>query len=190
MGSAGGGSHCDRDSDLLLREFEARENMKNPTSSFLTFDLLSKVVISFLSVGYIHTAQSSNSKEIVLLRFIWLPEVIICVLLILSNLASQLLLRGKKDNGGDDKKYVFGDVFILTTLDKLISIGYNAHLVIFFITRRDIDIAYMVLPVLVFLYYILDSGVVEWQQRILRFWSVGHIQTNLVIQHLLCMFFY
>lgn len=23
-----------------------------------------------------------------------------------------------------------------------------------------------------------------------RFWSVGHIQTNLVIQHLLCMFFY
>ena len=38
--------------------------MKNPTSSFLTFDLLSKVVISFLSVGYIHTAQSSNSKEI------------------------------------------------------------------------------------------------------------------------------
>ena len=45
---------------------------------------------------------------------------------------------------------------------------------------RDIDIAYMVLPVLVFLYYILDSavvvayldtvyfGVVEWQQRILK----------------------
>ena len=39
--------------------------MKNPTPSFLTFDLLSKVVISILSVGYIHTAQSSNSKEIV-----------------------------------------------------------------------------------------------------------------------------
>ena len=49
---------------------------------------------------------------------------------------SKLLLRGKKDSGGEDKKYVFGDVFILTTFDKLISIGYNAHLVIFFITRR------------------------------------------------------
>ena len=72
----------------------------------------------------------------VLFRFIWLPEVIICVLLIFSNLVSKLLLRGKKDSGGEDKKYVFGDVFILTTFDKLISIGYNAHLVIFFITRR------------------------------------------------------
>ena len=66
----------------------------------------------------------------------------------------------KSSTGPEDSKYLYGDVFILTTIDKLVSIGYNGHLIIFFLTRRDIDIAYMIIPVLVFLYYILDSALV------------------------------
>ena len=112
-------------------------------------------------------------------RFVWLPQLIICVLLIFSSSISRLFLR-MKNTGNEDSKYLYGDVFILTTIDKLLSIGYNGHLIIFFLTRKDIDLAYMVLPVLVCIYYILDSAVVvayldtvyfnvgDWQQKLLR----------------------
>ena len=137
----------------------------------------------------------------VLFRFVWLPQLILCVLLIISSTISRIFLRMKSNSGDEDSKYLYGDVFILTTIDKLLSIGYNGHLIIFFLTRRDIDIAYMILPVLVFLYYILDSALVvayldtvyfnvtDWQRKILKVWSIGDIRTNFIIQHLLCMFF-
>ena len=137
----------------------------------------------------------------VLFRFVWLPQLVLCVLLIISSTISRIFLRMKSNSGDEDSKYLYGDVFILTTIDKLLSIGYNGHLIIFFLTRRDIDIAYMIIPVLVFLYYILDSAMVvayldtvyfnvtDWQRKLIKLWSFGDIRTNFIIQHLLCMFF-
>ena len=84
----------------------------------------------------------------------WLPQLILCVLLIISSTISRIFLRKKSNSGDEDSKYLYGDVFILTTIDKLLSIGYNGHLIIFFLTRRDIDIAYMIIPVLVFLFHL------------------------------------
>ena len=137
----------------------------------------------------------------VLFRFVWLPQLVLCVLLIISSTISRIFLRMKSNSGDEDSKYLYGDVFILTTIDKLLSIGYNGHLIIFFLTRRDIDTAYMIIPVLVFLYYILDSALVvayldtvyfnvtDWQRKLIKLWSFGDIRTNFIIQHLLCMFF-
>ena len=69
-------------------------------------------------------------------------------------------------------------------------------------TRRDIDFAYMIIPLLVFLYYIIDSAVVvfyintiyynidEWQKLILNNWTIGEINTNFIVQNLILMFLF
>merc|ERR1712062_499052 len=164
--------------------------MRKENSSFISFDLASKLVISFSSIYYIQNATTgTKSKELTFARFVWLPQLIICVLLIFSSSISRLFLR-MKNTGNEDSKYLYGDVFILTTIDKLLSIGYNGHLIIFFLTRKDIDLSYILDSAVVVAY--LDTvyfNVGDWQQKLLRFWSIGDIRTNLTIQHLLCMFF-
>ena len=60
--------------------------------------------------------------------------MIICSLLLLtrgiSHFTAQLTSQASSS-------LVMSDVFILTTVEKLISVGYNAHLIIFFTTRRS-----------------------------------------------------
>jgi len=68
---------------------------------------------------------------------------------------------------------------------------------------RDIDIAYMILPVIICLYYLIESafvvayldtvyfGVTHWQETLYRLWPIGNFQTTMIPQYLLiCFFFY
>merc|ERR1712012_1336750 len=107
---------------------------ENNYKSLLSFDYISKVIIVFVSSFYIQTVNGSHSREVFFSRYVWLPQLIICVLLLITNTLSFFLLRNKKSEESN-RKFLFGDVFILTTIDKLLSIGCNGHLIIFFITR-------------------------------------------------------
>ena len=61
--------------------------------------------------------------------------MIITALLLISSLVS-LWLTGQKNMFEENSKFIFGDVFVLTTIDKLLTIGFNIHLIIFFISRK------------------------------------------------------
>ena len=61
--------------------------------------------------------------------------MMISVMLLISSLLSQCFMVHKQTLE-DNTKFMFGDVFVLTTIDKLLCIGFNIHLVIFFISRK------------------------------------------------------
>ena len=82
---------------------------------------------------------------------VWLPQLAVAAVLVTTGLLSHL----SAPHGG--KRTLYGDVFVLTTIEKLTVIGYNAHLIVFITSRADIDIAYMVLPLAVFIFYIIGK---------------------------------
>ena len=67
-------------------------------------------------------------------RYILLPQMIICSLLLLTRGISHFTAQLTSQVSSS---LVMSDVFILTTVEKLIAVGYNAHLIIFFTTRRS-----------------------------------------------------
>ena len=66
-------------------------------------------------------------------RYILLPQIIICSLLLLTRGISHFTAQFTSQASS---RLMMSDVFILTTIEKLIAVGYNAHLIIFFTTRR------------------------------------------------------
>lgn len=176
--------------------------MKKSTVTFFNVDISSKILILLLSLNYYISGRNGiSTQEKVFSRFIWLPQLILSIFLLMSKILSIYCAR-KSKKADSENKYIFGDIFVLTTVDKLISIGYNIHLIVFMSTRRDIDFAYMIIPLLVFLYYIIDSAVVvfyintiyynieEWQKLILNNWTIGEINTNFIVQNLILMFLF
>ena len=68
-------------------------------------------------------------------RYILLPQMIICSLLLLTRGISHFTAQFTSKASS---RLVMSDVFILTTIEKLLAVGYNAHLIIFFTTRRPV----------------------------------------------------
>ena len=69
-------------------------------------------------------------------RYILLPQMIISSLLLLTRGVSHFTAQFTNQASSS---LIMSDVFILTTIEKLIAVGYNAHLIIFFTTRRSGD---------------------------------------------------
>lgn len=64
--------------------------------------------------------------KLIVFRFIWLPQLILSIFLLMSKILSIYCAR-KSKKADADNKYIFGDIFVLTTVDKLISIGRGAQ---------------------------------------------------------------
>ena len=177
------------------------EKMKKRKScekfSILSIDWTIKLLVMLTSLYHVFdfTRQDRTQKSVMFVKNVWLPQLIVSfILAITSTLSSFFLTKASAT-------FLYGDVFILTTIEKLLTIGYNSHLIIFFATLNDIDFAFMVLPISVFAFLIMDALVVvayldtvffdilEWQDTLIKYWAI-RMFTSILPQHLLCSFLY
>ena len=153
------------------------------------------LLTSLFHVGNFSWWGNSQKEPVIFVKNIWLPQLVVALVLLLTNSLSWVFLRKK------DALFLYGDVFFLTTVEKLVIIGYNIHLIIFFATLSDIDVAFTVLPISVFSFFILDSavviayldtvffGILDWQKYLLDRWSIG-FKSSILVQHILCSYLY
>ena len=157
--------------------------------------LKSFVLVTSLYHVWDFAYREKTSQSILYVRNVWLPQSLVALILFITSTLSSIFRANVK------REIIYGDVFVLTTVEKLITIGYNSHLIIFYVTLNDIDFAFMILPVTVFLFFIIDAIMVvayldtvffnisEWQSSLRRKWTICML-TSILPQHILCSFLY
>ena len=121
--------------------------------AFITIDWTIKMLTMLSSLYHVvdFTMQERTNKNVMFVRNLWLPQLIVSTILFITSTISSLSITRPS------APFLFGDVFVLTTVEKLLAIGFNTHLIFFFATLEDIDIAFMVLPITVFTFCIFDA---------------------------------
>ena len=116
----------------------------------LDIDFISKILIIMSSIYWITRAPGNSFQDRIFIRYclsfttsfafkpsdwryVWIPQALISSLLMVTRLLSHFTAH---HTSHQSSKLLMGDVFILTTFEKLLAIGYNGHLIIFFTTRR------------------------------------------------------
>ena len=178
-----------------MEKMKKRKNSEK--FSLLSIDWSIKLLVLVVSLYHVFdfTQQDRTNKSIMFVRNLWLPQLIVSFILSITSTISSIFITKASTT------FLYGDVFVLTTVEKLLTIGYNAHLIIFFASLSDIDIAFMILPIAVFAFFILDAlvvvlyldtvffGIMEWQETLLKHCDI-RMFTSIMPQHLLCSFLY
>ena len=136
--------------------------------------------------------EETKFRNILFTRNIWLPELCVSLLLLLTALFSRVSAIFLS------RSIVYIDTFVIILLEKLVMIGYNLHLIIFHVSLiYKTESALLLLPLLIFLLSAVECTVtvlyldtvffdiVDWQKSLLC--SV-RLPSFLLTHHLLCVF--
>ena len=166
----------------------------------LDLDLASKLLMVCSSLHCILTSdlstQETRFKNVLFVRNVWVPQLFVSLFLLLTSLISSACASLRHRN------IVLADSFLVITLEKLITIGYNLHLIIFHSSLLyTTESALLLLPLLVFALSTLDSALAilyldtvffdihEWQERLTQHCHI-HLLSFLLPHHLLCLFLF
>ena len=100
------------------------------------------------------SAADSAPKTVMFMRNVWVPELAVSLLLLLTSTFSCLCASLPHH------RLLITDTFVLIAAEKLVIIGFNLHLIIFHVDLlRSTESALLLLPLLVFLLSMAESAV-------------------------------
>ena len=169
---------------------------QKPSSGGLQAHLATQLLIFCSSLPSLLAADRHEARNVLFLRNIWVPQLVVSLILLLTGIFSSASASLRNSS------IVFADTFCVIMLEKLVVIGYNLHLIVFHAKLLySSESALLLLPLMVFLVSVLESGVVvayldtvywdihEWQ-RVLTERCHIRLLSSLLPHHLLCVFLF
>ena len=143
-----------------------------------------------------HGAADTTPKTAMFTRNVWVPELAVSLLMLLTSTFSCLCASLP------NHRILVTDTFILIAVEKMIIIGFNLHLIIFHVhLLQSTESALLLLPLLVFVLSLVESAVAvlyldtvlfnirEWEAGILGACRV-RLPSCLATHHLLTAFLF